>query len=242
MKLVSAIMPTRGRSQWAAQAVDCFLSQTYPNKELIILDDDDAPSFSDAAVEEIEAKRENVRWFGMVDRMTIAEKRNYAATLARGEIIWTLDDDDWSAPGRMADQIRRLEETGKSLTGYHSIPFFDGMNAYSHYMPARLLENFAMGTSLCYLKSWALENPFQDSPKRIDAYTRLNVASDNDLVARAAKQGQLATLACGQMMVARMHPGNSSSAKWNNRDSSPSWRRMPVDQLPKAFFGMAVPA
>jgi len=68
------------------------------------------------------------------------------------------------------------------------------------------------------------------------------VASDNDLVARAAQQGQLATFACGSMMVARMHPGNSSSSKWTHKDSSPNWRRIPVDQLPEAFMRSAVPA
>jgi hypothetical protein len=43
--LVSAIMPTRARPQFAREAVDLFLAQTWPNKELVILDDEEHPSF-----------------------------------------------------------------------------------------------------------------------------------------------------------------------------------------------------
>ena len=44
--LISAIMPTRGRQAYAIDAVSCFRCQTYPDKELIILDDADNPSFA----------------------------------------------------------------------------------------------------------------------------------------------------------------------------------------------------
>ena len=47
MILVSAIMPTRSRPALSRAALNCFLAQTYEPRELVILDDDDDPSFLD---------------------------------------------------------------------------------------------------------------------------------------------------------------------------------------------------
>src|SRR5688572_15862161 len=44
-ELACAVMPTRGRVAFAKHALESFHSQTYPNKQLIILDDADDRSF-----------------------------------------------------------------------------------------------------------------------------------------------------------------------------------------------------
>ncbi len=225
MTLVTAIMPTRGRSKWALQAIQCFFSQTYPKKELIILDDTEDPSLPDCA---------SIGYTSLVcasGRMTIATKRNKLAGMARGEIIWTLDDDDWSAPERMADQVQRLQESDKAITGYNSILFHDGERGYRYKGPP----TYALGTSLCYRRDWALANPFQDSPKRVDAVSGQFIASDNGVVAEANAQRQLVTVDGGSMIVARMHPGNTSSSKWVHRNQSPNYRPVALDQIPEGF-------
>ena len=43
--LISAIMPTRSRPPLSQVALDCFLAQTYEPRELVIIDDEDDPSF-----------------------------------------------------------------------------------------------------------------------------------------------------------------------------------------------------
>ncbi len=225
MRLVTAIMPTRGRQKWAIQAIDCFMSQTYRDKELLILDDHDEPSFpSGLQIDGVSVLHE-------AGRMTIAMKRNKLAQMALGEIIWTLDDDDWSAPERMADQVHRLQESDKAITGYNSILFHDGERGYRYKGPP----TYALGTSLCYRRDWALSNPFQDSPKRVDAVSGQFIASDNGVVAEANAQRQLVTVDGGSMIVARMHPGNTSSSKWVHRNQSPNYRPVSVDQIPAGF-------
>ena len=37
--LVSCVMPTHNRRDFILTAIDCFLNQTYPEKELVIVDD-----------------------------------------------------------------------------------------------------------------------------------------------------------------------------------------------------------
>src|SRR6185503_427098 len=118
--LVSAVMPTRGRVALARLAVDCFLSQTYSDKELVILDDYDEPSFPDGITHPL------VRYFRTENiRYQIPIKRNRVNALANGAVIFHLDSDDWSAPDRMALQVSRLEMTGKAMTGFHTLLFHE---------------------------------------------------------------------------------------------------------------------
>src|SRR5262245_51000937 len=116
-------MPTRGRREYALQALDSFQGQTYPRKELIILDDSEDPSFN---VYDFS----NMWWFSdcshaISTSRIISEKRNACCRMANGEIIIHWDSDDWSAPDRIADQVERLEQSGKSVTGYSEIIFYD---------------------------------------------------------------------------------------------------------------------
>ncbi len=215
------------------QAVECFLSQTYQRKELLICDDADDPSFPADTDPLLDRVCGLVSVMALTKRETIACKRNMLAEMANGDIIFTLDDDDWSAPERMAEQVQRLEESGKAVTGYSTMLFHDGERAYRY----KGMPNYALGTSLCYLRSWAVANPFEDSPKRIDPLSGLNIASDNGVVFAAVKQQQLVAVDGGALMVARMHPKNTSSSKWRHKDQSPNYRPVSLDQIPAGFPG-----
>ncbi len=227
MKLVTAIMPTRGRGSMALQAIRCFLSQTYPCKELIILDDMQDPSLPRYGENASEIETTNIAVLKLEGRESIAKKRNILAELAQGEIIWTLDDDDWSSPFRMEQQVKRLEETGRSVTGYKTLLFHDGAKAYRYVGPS----SYALGTSLCYLRSWALEHPFPETGGPIDLVTKLQTCSDNGFVNAAMRAQQLDTVDGLSMMVARVHAKNSS---YKNMDA-PNYRPIALSELPEGY-------
>src|SRR5574341_1894161 len=93
--LVSCIMPTYNRYRFVPQAIRYFLEQDYPHKELIIIDD--SPVKASIDIPDGEA----IRYFHQLGRRSLGEKRNYAITHCRGEIIMHWDDDDWMARGRI---------------------------------------------------------------------------------------------------------------------------------------------
>ncbi len=126
----------------------------------------------------------------------IGEKRNFACERAQGEIILHWDDDDFSAPGRLADQIARLDASGLAVTGYHSMRFIDG----AHWWLFQGGLNYAVGTSLCYRRTWWQEHRF---PAR-------QVGEDNEFVREAAKAEQIVTADAGELMYATIHAGNTS--------------------------------
>lgn len=201
--MVTCICPTRGRGRFIHRAIDCFLAQTWPEseRELLILDEEFNPSLAG------DPRLPGVRYERLMANPTIGAKRNLCCSKARGRIIAHWDDDDWSAPGRLADQVTRLVETGAPVTGYHTMEFRaeDGRRwLYSN--PQR---NYAVGTSLCYLRAWWETHRFNDQ----------NVGEDHSFVRMAPG---LVAVAAGDLMWASVHSQNTSERALGTRQ----WRRI----------------
>jgi glycosyltransferase involved in cell wall biosynthesis len=214
MKLVSAIMPTRGRSEWARRALECFLAQHYPHKELIILDDAQDPSFMPIHASSL------IRYMRHSEHWPIPKKRNQCCQVAVGEIICHWDSDDFSDPWRMTEQVELLETSGKQVVGYSSMLFFDeAANAWGRYVGDA---DYGLGTSLMYFKRWWKKHPFKHE---------LTIGEDNDFVYQARQEGQCVSTPGEGMMVARVHSDNTS--KKNIGD----YRPVDPSRIPKLFFG-----
>lgn len=85
------------------ESIESFLRQTYPNKELIVLNDCPGQILSCDAP--------GVRIYNTPNRCnSVGEKRNLAVALARGEVLAPWDDDDISLPWRLELSVARLGE------------------------------------------------------------------------------------------------------------------------------------
>ncbi|MGE0725384.1 MAG: tetratricopeptide repeat protein, partial [Alphaproteobacteria bacterium] len=107
--LVSCLMVTRGRAPLAQVAIECFRRQTWPERELVIVDDDPDDTLTrhvdglgDPAVR-IERLPDDGRPLG--------ELRNRALAAARGSYICQWDDDDLPDPLRIEVQMEVLFRT-----------------------------------------------------------------------------------------------------------------------------------
>ncbi|HEX8246374.1 MAG TPA: glycosyltransferase family 2 protein [Longimicrobium sp.] len=97
--LVSCIMPTADRPVFAERAVEYFLRQDHPRRELVIVDDGREP------VAHLAARDPRIRYLRAPRRMSIGAKRNLACEVASGEVIACWDDDDWYADDRLSVQV-----------------------------------------------------------------------------------------------------------------------------------------
>jgi glycosyltransferase involved in cell wall biosynthesis len=109
LPLVSAICLTYGRppdhQYLLEEAIESFLRQTYPNKELIIL--------NDCPGQELVCDAPGVRVVNVAERFpTLGDKRNAAVAQAAGELIAPWDDDDISLPWRLSLSVERLGNAG----------------------------------------------------------------------------------------------------------------------------------
>jgi glycosyltransferase involved in cell wall biosynthesis len=110
--LITCVMPTLNRPGLAKHAIDLFMTQTWPNKELIILDD----SCQGKQLDYIWDRR--IKHVRLMDRMTLADKHDIGNALAQGEYIAYWDDDDWYSNDRLAVQAASMAR-GNFMCGFY---------------------------------------------------------------------------------------------------------------------------
>jgi glycosyltransferase involved in cell wall biosynthesis len=116
--MISCLLLTADRRRFIPGAVQRFLEQDYPDRELLILDDGVSP------VADLVPKDERIRYFRLPSRSTVGAKRNLGCQYARGEFIAHWDDDDWMATWRLSYQMGELLRFGADLCGLRQIYFW----------------------------------------------------------------------------------------------------------------------
>ena len=115
---VSCVLPWGYGDKWINMAIRCFLSQNYTGAlELIVLDNNEEMPSGGWVDDRIK--------YHHTTRKPLGQLRNEANALATGEIICHFDEDDWSAPNRVAVQVERLLWSGKAVTGFHAMFYYD---------------------------------------------------------------------------------------------------------------------
>ncbi|NJL19684.1 MAG: glycosyltransferase [Leptolyngbyaceae cyanobacterium SM1_3_5] len=100
---VSILIPCYNADRWIAQAIESALNQTYPHKEVIVVDD----GSTDRSLEIIKSFGEQIRWeTGKNQGGNVA--RNRLLNLSTGEWIQYLDADDYLLPNKIKKQIEFL--------------------------------------------------------------------------------------------------------------------------------------
>lgn len=108
--LVSCLMVSRGKLLPARHAIDCFRLQTYPLRELVILDDNPV---SELTAFLAELNDPLIRYIQISETQTrLGSLRNYALAEVRGELVCQWDDDDLYDARRLAWQIEALQTSG----------------------------------------------------------------------------------------------------------------------------------
>jgi O-antigen biosynthesis protein len=117
--LVSCVMATGKRRDFALQALRYFERQDYPNRELVIVDE--GPDDLGSAV----AANPRVRYLRVPPGMSIGAKRNRGCELAQGAIVAQWDDDDWYSPRRLSAQVWPIVSGEAEITALNGTLFFD---------------------------------------------------------------------------------------------------------------------
>jgi glycosyltransferase involved in cell wall biosynthesis len=98
--LVSILIPCFNAKQWIAEAINSALAQTWPEKEVIVVDD----GSTDGSLDVIRSFDGRIRWETGPNRGGNAA-RNRLLELARAELLQYLDADDYLLPEKIAPQM-----------------------------------------------------------------------------------------------------------------------------------------
>lgn len=213
--LVSCIMPTYNRPEFIRHAVAQFLEQSYPNKELIIIDDSETP------VESLIPVHAQIKYKYFPDRCDLGSKRNTACKISNGEYIIHLDDDDYYAPDWIEKQVSFLIDKELEITGMSKPLFYDKTTGtiWQYAYPAAI-KTWVYGATLCYTKKiWEL-NPFP----------AINCGEDNAFVWAPCVRKILANNLMGGYL-GQIHDENTSIKQTNNN----RWSKLIKEEIDYIF-------
>lgn len=222
--LVCAVMLTKDRPEMAARAVRSFKGQIYENASLLIFDTggDLLVGYDKTAngLRHVFAHRGGDSIGGLRNRA------NRQAALDNSEIICHWDDDDFSHPRRIEEQVALLQASGKECVGYHDMLFWEtptnlipNPSNPSEFLPvvfegqAWLYQNrsprYALGTSLCYWRSAWEKRPFPDKNRGEDHEWVYGVDSMGiSSLGPSYESDRLTPETMEPRMIASIHAGN----------------------------------
>ena len=220
-------MLTANRPELAKRAVECFRRQTYQRKCLFVLDT--TPGAGNRPLLTDPMRGEFTACADPVIPLTIGELRNEANRTSRvvfggdivsADILIHWDDDDYSHPNRIAEQVALLQSSGADCVGYNQMLFWretpiltgdfrriDGSHGTEYRQPgeAWLYSNpnpgYCLGTSLCYWRKIWERKPFAAT----------NVGEDLQFCTGLKCIG-ITSYYERPLMIARIHAGNTSTA------------------------------
>jgi glycosyltransferase involved in cell wall biosynthesis len=108
--MVSVIVPAYNRAAIVGETIANILQQTYPNMEVIVVDD----GSTDATVEVLKSFGGKIRWTTQPNSGPAAA-RNRGIAMAQGEIIAFQDSDDAWHPSKIARQVSLLERAPEAV-------------------------------------------------------------------------------------------------------------------------------
>ncbi len=185
------------------EACLAYRLQTYAAKELVIVNDG----------EPIRAAADDVSVVNLAERRSVGSKRNAGIAAARGELVAIWDDDDFSLPERLAEQVALAERTGA-----------DHVRSSRMWVADEALEVRAL------VEAWCLPTSLirRAAVLAVGGFPDEDYAEDLHLHERLVEAGFAAHASAEPLYVHRRHGANASRSAGESLASMLAWS-VPVD-------------
>lgn len=120
--LVSILIPVYNAEGYVAETIGSALAQTWPNREIIVVDDGSTDN-SLAVAKKLESKGVIVL---QQPNQGASAARNRALKHAKGDFIQYLDADDLLSPDKIEAQVALLRSNPTRVAVCHTVHFLDG--------------------------------------------------------------------------------------------------------------------
>jgi len=163
---VSVVLTTRDRPRFLQIALRCFAAQTYPNRELVIVDDG-----IEFPVNEALAASAGARLVSVNHGASIGAKLNAGIEAASGPLCQKMDDDDWYAPDFLETMLAYRTEALKDvyrpmMTFVMPFLFFE----LDRWEIRRSIDQNVPGATLMFDRDDWLEQPFRNLERDEDVW------------------------------------------------------------------------
>jgi len=138
--LVSILIPAYNAEAWVAESIQSAVNQTWPHKEIIVVDDGSHDGTAEVA------RRFASSWVKVVSipNQGAAAARNHALQLCQGDYIQWLDADDLLAADKVERQMAVLQEVdGRRTLLSSGWAYFNYRPQRAHFIPTSLWQDLS---------------------------------------------------------------------------------------------------
>jgi len=132
LPLVSVVIPVYNGASFIKDAINSALAQTYPNIEIIVIDDGSTDNTPD--ILKVYASKKKIVSLAHRGRQNlgVSHTRKVGVDYASGKYIAFLDADDMFLPGKIAVQVKALEQDPEIVLCHSNINLFSETGHYSY--------------------------------------------------------------------------------------------------------------
>lgn len=174
-RLVSCLCVTRNRVGMLRRAVSCFLNQSYPDRELVVVYEADDAATRDYLAASTHPAIRSVE-VGVSPKLSLGDLRNISIQASRGRFVAQWDDDDWYGPSRLADQIDAIRQSGRLGCVLSRWLMYDVLTATAYISGTRAWEGSIVAERSAI-------PPYPSLPKGEDSVAISQMIADDKLVA-----------------------------------------------------------
>ncbi|PMD04964.1 glycosyltransferase family 2 protein [Brevibacterium paucivorans] len=219
---VSIVISTKNRAHYLSDAIQSVLAQTVTNWELLIIDDGSTDE-TKKVVEQYEDSR--IRYFYQASS-GLAKARNFGTSMAQGDYVAVMDDDDLMLPDRLESS---LETISAGVLGAYGgwIDFDESTCEITPHQAKPASLSHLLYTGSVYLHPTLLIR--RDVLLAVGYREFIRSGSDYDLAVRLQRAG-VKLKHCGKyVLMRRRHPGQVTSTDSDIQKGSGRWA---------SFFGL----
>ena len=127
---VSIIMPYYNAAKYIKETVGAIIAQTYPDWELIIVDDCSSAPETPKVLQEVETMDERIKVLRTTVNGGAGAARNVGIKAAQGRYLAFCDSDDWWYPTKLEGQLKYMEDNDYPFTCTWYEDTDEGLNVY----------------------------------------------------------------------------------------------------------------
>jgi glycosyltransferase involved in cell wall biosynthesis len=212
---VSCVVAVYNGETYLSEAIDSLLAQTYPNLEIVVVNDGSTDGTADV-----------IRRFG--DRLRLLHQANHGVSIARnrgvelssGELLCFLDADDRVDPRKLTMQVAELRaDPNLDFCDCHTSNFWSPeLSAETREQDPRYRGLTWWKIFPAHLSTWLFRRDLWD---RVGGFQpRLRYAEDFDWFSRACDLPARRVRLADVLTYRRLHPGNVSARCLDEQSTS----------------------
>ena len=155
---VSCILPTYNRHFFLKQSLRYFERQTWPDKELIVIDDSDQPYTGELPPD--------VRYIYLTERTKLGMKLNLGGVRATGSILQKWDDDDYYGDNFIRTTVTALHQSDRNDTVVALGNFLILLSWNGRIVSS--IDGLRCGATMCMYRHYWKSHNFAPLPKAVD--------------------------------------------------------------------------